>query len=113
MLINININFSSLNLQGHCAFIVGHTSTTGRHVSLSFDFFIVIAVPPSNYEFCTVSGSQQLDCISYLHWLCLSFISVIAEKVWYMQFTDDTVDSSLLFHTQCAWLSAFSDTAAT
>ena len=35
----ININFSSLNLQDHCASIVGHTSTTGRHVSLSFDFF--------------------------------------------------------------------------
>ena len=38
--ININFNFSSLNLQDHCAFIVGHTSTTGRHVSLSFDFLL-------------------------------------------------------------------------
>lgn len=36
----ININFSSLNIQDHCAFIVGHTSTTGRHVSLSFNFLL-------------------------------------------------------------------------
>jgi hypothetical protein len=36
----INISFSSLNIQDHCAFIVGHTSTTGRHVSLSFNFLL-------------------------------------------------------------------------
>jgi len=109
----ININFSSLNLQDHCAFIVGHTSTTGRHVSLSFDFLLSLLYLLRSINSVQFQVHNSWTAFHTYIGLCLAFISVIAEKVWYMQFTDDTFHSSLLFHTQCAWLSAFSDTADT
>lgn len=58
-------DFSSYNLQVYCAFILEHTSTTGRHVSLSFIFYC---------HYCTffnpcILYSSKFTRVSSLHFI--------------------------------------------
>jgi hypothetical protein len=90
--------FSSYNLHvSLCLYFRAHFHHR-KTCFFEFQFVIVITVPSTNSTYLQIHSSE-FSAFHTNNWLHLSFRSVIAVKVWHMQFTDGK------FHTSFVLLS--------